>query len=78
MWLALAVVALVVRRPRDVLALATPTVAGLVLVVLSAAGLPAEPHYSVPVVPAFVLLAAGCLFGRRRQVAGITPAVQPT
>ena len=66
MWLAIAAVALAVRRPRGMLALATPTIAGLVLVVLSAAGLPAEAHYSVPVVPAFLLLAAGGLFGPRR------------
>ena len=45
-------------------ALWTPTVAGLIVIVLTALGLPAEPHYSVPVAPAFVLLASGMLFAR--------------
>ena len=34
----------------------------------SSLGLPAEPHYSVPVAPAFVLLAAGALLGPRREL----------
>jgi hypothetical protein len=67
MWLAIALACFVLRRPRDLLALVAPTIAGFVLVLLSAAGLPAEPHYSVPIAPAFVLLAAGALFGPRRQ-----------
>ena len=50
---------------REALALGVPTVAGLIVIVLSALGLPAEPHYSVPVAPAFVLLAAGALLAPR-------------
>jgi glycosyl transferase family 87 len=52
-------------RPRQALALAVPAAAGLIVIVLSSLGLPAEPHYAVPVAPAFVLLAAGALFGPR-------------
>jgi len=73
-WLGVGVVALVVRRPRGTLALVVPTVAGLVLVLLSAAGLPAEPAYTVPVVPAFVLLAAAGVFAPRERASGVSPA----
>jgi Glycosyltransferase family 87 len=67
LWLALAALAFVIRRPRWGLALSAPALAGLVIVVLSALGLPAEPHYSMPVAPAFVLLAGGALLAPRRR-----------
>jgi hypothetical protein len=70
-WLVLGLVGLLVRRPSRVLALAVPSVAGLVVIVLSSLGLPPEPHYSVPVAPAFVLLAAGALLGPRRELAAV-------
>jgi hypothetical protein len=66
-WLAVAGVALIYRRPRGLPALITPTLAGLAVLVLSALGLPSEPHYTVPVAPAFVLLAAGTIFAPRRE-----------
>jgi hypothetical protein len=66
-WLALGIVGLVARRPARALALAAPAVAALVVIVLSALGLPAVPHYSLPVAPAFVLLAAGALLGPRAR-----------
>src|SRR5262249_42364574 len=66
LWLAVGILALAFRRPRNALALAVPTVAGLLVIVLTALGLPAEPHYSVPVAPAFVLLAGGALLAPRR------------
>jgi hypothetical protein len=65
LWLLLGIAALGVRRPAGAVALATPTVAALAVIVLSALGLPAEPHYSVPVAPAFVLLASAALLGPR-------------
>jgi hypothetical protein len=64
-FLLVGIVAAAVRRPRNVVALAFPALAGLVVIVISALGLPAIPHYSVPVAPAFVLLAAGAVFGPR-------------
>jgi len=67
LWLALAVIAFLIRRPRWGLAMWAPALAGLIIIVLSALGLPAEPHYSMPVAPAFVLLAGGALFAPRRQ-----------
>ena len=66
LWLVVGVVALAIRRPRGIVALAAPTVAGLIVILFSALGLPAVPQYSVPVVPAFALLAGGALFGARR------------
>jgi hypothetical protein len=72
LWLVLGLGALLFRRPRNVLALATPTIAGLVVIVVSALGLPAEPHYSVPVAPGFLLLAGGALFAARRERAAAT------
>jgi hypothetical protein len=66
LFLAIGAVALAARRPRNSLALSVPTMAGLLVVFFSAVGLPAVPHYSVPIAPAFVLLAAGAVFGPRR------------
>jgi hypothetical protein len=70
LWLVVGVAALAIRRPVGALALATPVVAALIVIVLSALGLPAEPHYTVPVAPAFVLLAAAALLGDARWKAG--------
>jgi hypothetical protein len=78
LWLVLGVVLLAVRRPRGALALATPAVAALVVVVLSALGLPAEAHYAVPVAPAFVLLLGGALLGRRQSPRALTRAQDVT
>jgi hypothetical protein len=64
-WLAIGLVALAVRRPRGALALAVPAAAALMVDLVSALGLPAVPHYSVPTAPAFVLLATGSLFAER-------------
>ena len=67
LWLLFGVAGLVLRRPERALALAAPALAGLVVIVLSALAIPSVPHYSVPVAPAFVLLAAGSLTGMRRR-----------
>ena len=65
LWLLVGVVALVVRSTSG-LALATPAIAALVVLVLSALAIPSVPHYAVPVAPAFVLLAGASLLGPRR------------
>jgi len=65
-WLAVALVALAVRRPR---AIATPLVlvAAAVLVVLGTSlAVPAAAEYSTPVAPAYMLLAVAGLLGPRR------------
>jgi hypothetical protein len=66
LWLAAGLVGLVVRRPKNTLAAATPAIAGFVVIVLSALAIAAVPHYSVPVTPAFALLAAVAWLGLRR------------
>jgi len=66
LWLAVGGVALIWRRTDRALALATPTIAALIVLVLSALAIPSVPHYAVPVAPAFVLLAGGSLLGPRR------------
>jgi Glycosyltransferase family 87/Dolichyl-phosphate-mannose-protein mannosyltransferase len=68
LWLVLGLLTLLFRRPRDGLTLLVPSVTALLVILLSAAGLPAEPHYSVPVAPAFVLLAAAALLAQREPV----------
>jgi hypothetical protein len=65
-WLVLGAVAVALRRPPRSLALAAPAAAALMIDLVSALGLPAVPHYSVPTAPAFVLLAAGALLAPGR------------
>jgi len=67
LWLFVGLVAVLVRRPRG---LAVPlTLAGAALLVLLSTSLAvyAVAEYSVPVTPAFVLLAAAGLLGRRAR-----------
>ena len=66
LWLVLGIIGLAIRRPVGVLALVTPAVAALLVIVLDALAIPSVPHYAVPAAPAFVLLAAGALAGPRR------------
>ncbi len=66
-WLLVGVVALVARRLQRALVLTVPAIAGLLVILLTSLGLPAVPHYSVPVAPAFVLLMAGALLAPRRE-----------
>jgi hypothetical protein len=68
LWLVIGVVALVWRRPARMLALVTPSLAALVLVLWIALGAPAIPQFAVPVLPAFALLLGGALLGPRRGV----------
>jgi hypothetical protein len=65
LWLVLGLAVLTLRRPRQALSLMITAAAALLVIVLSALGLPPEPHYSVPVAPVFVLPAVGALFARR-------------
>jgi len=66
-WLALGLVGLVLRRPANALALGTPAIAAVVMLVLSALAIAAVPHYAAPMTPGFVLLAGACLFGPRAR-----------
>jgi hypothetical protein len=69
LWLVLAVVAFAWRRPRRMLAIGVPSAAALLVIGLTALGLPAESHYSVPVAPAFIFSTFAGLLVRRREPA---------
>jgi hypothetical protein len=64
-WLAIGIVALLARRPRRASVLITVALAALFVILFNALGLFADPRFALPVAPAFVLLAAGALLGRR-------------
>jgi hypothetical protein len=66
-WLAIGLAALAWRQPANALALATPTIGAVVLIVAIALGAPAIPHFSVPVLPAFALLFGCALLGPRAR-----------
>ncbi|MFO7572277.1 MAG: glycosyltransferase family 39 protein [Gaiellaceae bacterium] len=65
LWLAVGLVALAWRRPRDGRIALVLAGAGLLVLLASALGLPATAEYAMPVVPAFALLAGVGLLGRR-------------
>jgi hypothetical protein len=71
LWLLLGLIALGVRRARGGLGLWAPMIAGLLVVTLTALGVPAEPHYSVPVAPALVLFGVASLLAPRRELAAV-------
>jgi hypothetical protein len=66
-WIVVGLLALVIRRPRDASTLVALGLAALLVIVFNALGLFADPHFALPVAPAFVLLSAGALFGPRGQ-----------
>ncbi len=65
LWIALGVVALVWRRTRGMRTLLALPLAGLLVIVFNALGLFADPHFALPVAPAFVLFGAAALLGSR-------------
>jgi hypothetical protein len=65
LWIALGLIALVVRRPRGAQALIAIALAALGVIVLNALGLFADPRFALPVAPAFVLFGSCALLGRR-------------
>jgi hypothetical protein len=69
LWIVVGIAALFLRRPDDVVALMTPGVAALIVVLLNALAIAGVPEYAVAVAPAFGLFAAGALFGPRRHAA---------
>jgi hypothetical protein len=64
-WIALGLIGLVWRRPRGTRTLLAIALAALFVIAFNALGLFADPHFALPVAPAFVLLAAGALLGGR-------------
>jgi hypothetical protein len=65
-WIAVGLGALAVRRPRGWRTLAALALAALVVIVLNALGLFADPRFALPVAPAFVLFGACALLGSKR------------
>jgi hypothetical protein len=65
-WLAVGLIALLIRRPRGAATLVALALSALLVIVLNALGLFADLHFALPVAPAFVLFGAGALLGRRR------------
>ena len=65
LWLAVGIVALIVRRPRGWPTLVAVALAAVFVIVFNALGLFADPRFALPVAPAFVLFAAGALLGPR-------------
>jgi hypothetical protein len=64
-WIAVGLVALALRRPRGGGTLLALALAASAVIVFNALGLFADPHFALPVAPAFVLLGAGGLLARR-------------
>jgi hypothetical protein len=64
-WIAVGVVALIWRRARGARTLIALALAALLVIVLNALGLFADPRFALPVAPAFVLFGACALLGRR-------------
>jgi hypothetical protein len=62
-FLAIGIVGLAVRRPRNALVAVAPVVAGLIVIVATALLVPAVAEYAAPATPAFVLLAAAGALG---------------
>jgi len=65
MWLLVGIVAALWRRPRRILVPAALAASGLAVLLSTSLAVYAVAEYSVPVVPAFVLLATGGLLGPR-------------
>jgi hypothetical protein len=69
-WIALGLIALLWRRPRGAQILVALPLAALLVIVLNALGLFADPHFALPVAPAFVLFGLGALLEPRRAAVG--------
>jgi hypothetical protein len=65
LWIAVGLGALLLRRPRGARTLIALAAAALVVIVLNALGLFADPRFALPVAPAFILLGSCALLGRR-------------
>jgi hypothetical protein len=65
LWIAVGLIALVVRRPRGAATMLAIAMAAFVVIVLNALGLFADPRFALPVAPAFVLLGSCALLGRQ-------------
>jgi hypothetical protein len=65
LWLLVALLAFVWRRPRNWQVPTVLAASALIVLFATVLGVYAIPEYSVPVAPSFILLAAVALFGTR-------------
>jgi hypothetical protein len=65
LWIGLGLIALLFRRPRETRTLLAIALAALAVIALNALGLFADPHFALPVAPAFVFFGSCALLGRR-------------
>jgi hypothetical protein len=65
LWIGLGLLALLIRRPRGTRTLIAIPLAALVVIALNALGLFADPHFALPVAPAFVFFGSCALLGKR-------------
>jgi hypothetical protein len=64
-WIVLGLIGLIWRRPRGMRTAAALALAAFFVIVFNALGLFADPHFALPVAPAFILFAAAALLGSR-------------
>jgi hypothetical protein len=64
-WIVVGLIGLAWRRPSGTRTLIALGLAAVLVIVFNALGLFADPHFALPVAPAFVLLAGGALLGTR-------------
>lgn len=76
-WLAVGLLALVLRRPRGARTLVALALAALGVIVFNALGLFADPHFQLPVAPAFVFFGACALLGARVTTQQEQAAAEP-
>jgi hypothetical protein len=67
-WIVVGLIGLAWRRPKGALTLVALGLAAMFVVVFNALGLFADPHFVLPVAPAFVLFGSAALLGRRGEV----------
>jgi CHASE2 domain-containing sensor protein len=77
LWLLVGLVAVAIRRPRGSLVALALAAAALLVLLLDAAAVYAVAEFAVPVVPAFVVLAAVGLVGRRDAGGAGEPGTVP-
>jgi hypothetical protein len=65
-WIVVGLIGLIWRRPTGARTLVALGLVAMLVIVFNALGLFADPHFALPVAPAFVLLAAGALLGTRQ------------
>jgi hypothetical protein len=67
LWIVLGLVALAIRRPHGAPTLIAIALTAFVVIFLNALGLFADPHFALPVAPAFVLFGSCALLARRDE-----------